>query len=377
MRFGTKAVHAGQEPDPQTGAVVPPIYLSTTFRQELPGKHKGYEYSRTKNPTRDQLEACITSLEGGADTACFSSGLSATSALIQTLAPGDGIVAGYDLYGGTVRLFDRVYSRWGIEIAYAEGNELDAFELALQRLKKPALIWIESPTNPLLSIVDISALSDLAHKYGAKLVVDNTFATPYLQTPLLLGADYVVHSSTKYLGGHSDVVGGAITVRCPDDIVPIRFIQNAVGSVPSPFDCYMLLRGIKTLHVRVERQCINAEKIVDFLVNHPKVKKVYYPGLFANGDLVKKQMRHAGAMVTFELDSDETVNRLCRNIKIITLAESLGAVESLICIPYYMTHASLSENKKKQLSITPTLVRLSVGIEEVDDLLNDLETALG
>ncbi len=324
MRFGTKTIHAGQEPDPQTGAVVPPIYLSTTFRQEAPGRHKGYEYSRTKNPTRDQLEACITSLECGADTACFASGLSAASALLQGLTSGCGVVAGYDLYGGTVRLFDKVYAEWGLEIVYAEGNEPEHFEFALKKLRKPALIWIESPTNPLLNVLDISGLSELAHRYGAKLVVDNTFATPYLQTPILLGADYVLHSSTKYLGGHCDVVGGAITVREVEDIKPIRFLQNAVGSVPSPFDCYLLLRGIKTLHVRVERQCQNAQRIVEFLVGHPKVSRVYYPALNVNKQLVSKQMRHPGAMVSFELDSEETVRKLCERVKIISLAESLG-----------------------------------------------------
>ncbi|MCX8066151.1 MAG: PLP-dependent aspartate aminotransferase family protein [Candidatus Hydrogenedentes bacterium] len=376
MRFATKAIHSGGAPDPLTGAVIPPIYLSTTYQQEAPGKHKGYEYSRTKNPTRDQLEACITALEEGEETACFASGLSATSAIMQTLSPGDGVVAGCDLYGGTVRLLDKVYKLWGIKVVYAESNDLTDFESKLKSLDKPKLVWIESPTNPLLNIVDISTLSQLTHSYGAKLVVDNTFATPYLQNPLKLGADYVVHSSTKYLGGHSDVVGGAVTVKNKEDVKSIRFLQNAVGGVPSPFDCYLLLRGIKTLHIRVERQCKNAEEIVSFLINHPKIKKVYYPTLTAERALVNEQMRHPGAMVSFEVDSIETVNKMCERLKIIALAESLGAVESLLCVPYYMTHASLPEERKKRLNITPTLIRLSVGIEDINDLLSELDSAL-
>ncbi len=378
MRFATRAIHAGQDADPLTGAVVPPIYLATTFQQERPGKHKGFEYTRTQNPTRKSLEECITQLEEGSATACFASGVSAISAIIQNLSPGDGIVAGHDLYGGTVRLFDKVYSYWGIEVVYADDNQIPSFEQAIRKLSRPRLIWIESPTNPLLKIVDMGAIAEVAHRYGLKLAVDNTFATPYLQKPLLLGADYVVHSSTKYLGGHSDVLGGAVTVKNYEDIKPIQFIQNSIGAVPSPFDCYLLMRGIKTLHVRMERHCDNAERIVAFLCGHPKVQKVYYPGLEQSplSDVVKKQMKRFGGMVTVELKDIETLNRFCERVKIFTLAESLGAVESLFCVPYYMTHAGLSEEKKQKLGVYPTLVRLSIGIEDVEDLLSDLEQAL-
>ncbi len=378
MQFATRAIHAGQEPDPQTGAVVPPIHLATTFQQLEPGKHKGFEYIRTQNPTRQRLEECLTQLEEGSATACFSSGVSAISAILQTLSPGDGIVAGHDLYGGTVRLLDKVYSQWGIEVAYAEDNNPLSFEQAIQKLSKPRLIWIESPTNPLLNIVDISAMSNIAKKYGLKLAVDNTFATPYLQKPLLLGADYVIHSSTKYLGGHSDVLGGAVTVKNTEDIKPIQFIQNSIGAVPSPFDCYLLLRGIKTLHVRMEHHCNNAEKVVQYFIAHPKVKKVYYPEIEKPPllDIVKKQMLRSGGMVTIELENTETLQKLYQRLKIFTLAESLGAVESLYCIPYYMTHAGLSEEKKQKLGVTPTLVRFSIGIEDINDLLDDLQQAL-
>lgn len=378
MQFATRAIHVGQGPDPLTGAVVLPIHLATTFQQDSPGKHKGFEYTRTQNPTRKNLEECITQLEEGSATACFASGVSAISALIQTLSPGDGIIAGHDLYGGTVRLLDKIYSQWGIEVAYAEYNQPSSFEQAIKKLKKPRLVWIESPTNPLLNIMDISSIADLTHKEGLKLAVDNTFATPYLQKPLLLGADYVVHSSTKYLGGHSDVLGGAVTVKNYEDIKPIQFIQNSIGAVPSPFDCYLLLRGIKTLHVRMDRHCDNAEKIVEYLGNHPKVRKVYYPGLEKPPilDIVKKQMCHFGGMVTVELKDKETLDNFCKQLKIFTLAESLGAVESLFCVPYYMTHAGLSEEKKQKLGVTPTLVRLSIGIEDVTDLISDLQQAL-
>ena len=344
-----------------------------------PGKHKGFEYTRTQNPTRKSLEECITQLEEGSATACFASGVAAISAIIQTLSPGDGIVAGRDLYGGTVRLLDKIYSQWGIEVAYAEDNNPLSFEQAIQKLKKPRLIWVESPTNPLLNIVDISAIAQISKKYGLKLAVDNTFATPYLQKPILLGADYVVHSSTKYLGGHSDVLGGAVTVKNPEDIKAIHLIQNSIGAVPSPFDCYLLLRGIKTLHVRMERHCDNAEKVVQYLAHHPKIKKIYYPGLGKEPilDIARKQMLRFGGMVSMELNDMETLENFYQRAKIFTLAESLGAVESLFCVPYYMTHAGLSEEKKQKLGVTPTLVRLSIGIEDINDLLSDLCQALG
>ncbi|HOK09182.1 MAG TPA: PLP-dependent aspartate aminotransferase family protein [Candidatus Hydrogenedens sp.] len=378
MQFATRAIHAGQEPDPLTGAVVTPIHLATTFQQDAPGKHKGFEYTRTLNPTRKSLEECITQLEEGSATACFASGVSAISAIIQTLSPGDGIVAGHDLYGGTVRLLDKIYSQWGIEVVYAEDNHPSSFEQAIQKLKNPRLVWIESPTNPLLNIVDINSIANIAHKEGLKLAVDNTFATPYLQKPLLLGADYVVHSSTKYLGGHSDVLGGAVTVKNLEDIKPIQFIQNSIGAVPSPFDCYLLMRGIKTLHVRMERHCDNAEKIVQYLIHHPKIKKVYYPGLEKPPilDIAQKQMLRFGGMITIELKDMKTLENFYQRVKIFTLAESLGAVESLFCVPYYMTHAGLSEEKKQKLGVIPTLVRLSIGIEDINDLLSDLKNAL-
>ncbi|MCA1902007.1 MAG: PLP-dependent aspartate aminotransferase family protein [Candidatus Hydrogenedens sp.] len=378
MQFATRAIHAGQEPDPLTGAVVTPIHLATTFQQDAPGKHKGFEYTRTLNPTRKSLEECITQLEEGSATACFASGVSAISAIIQTLSPGDGIVAGHDLYGGTVRLLDKIYSQWGIEVVYAEDNHPSSFEQAIQKLKNPRLVWIESPTNPLLNIVDINSIANIAHKEGLKLAVDNTFATPYLQKPLLLGADYVVHSSTKYLGGHSDVLGGAVTVKNLEDIKPIQFIQNSIGAVPSPFDCYLLMRGIKTLHVRMERHCDNAEKIVQYLIHHPKIKKVYYPGLEKPPilDIAQKQMLRFGGMITIELKDMKTLENFYQQVKIFTLAESLGAVESLFCVPYYMTHAGLSEEKKQKLGVIPTLVRLSIGIEDINDLLSDLKNAL-
>lgn len=379
MKFETRAIHAGQAPDPATGATIPPVSLSTTYTQAGPGRHKGFEYSRTQNPTRAALEECLASLEEGEACAAFGSGLAAETALFQSLRPGDGVVGGHDLYGGTFRLLERVFRPWGLEIAYAESATPQAYQDALRTLKNPRLIWIETPTNPLLDIIDIAAVSEVAREGGAAVAVDNTFATPYLQRPLALGADFVVHSTTKYLGGHSDVLGGAVIAKRKADLEPVRFLQNAAGGVPGPLDCYLIQRGIKTLAVRMDRHCANAARIAEALSSMPGIARVVYPGLTSHPghEIAKKQMRGFGGMVSFELQGDlERARRFAAALRVFACAESLGGVESLVGHPATMTHASIPPEIRAARGITDTLIRLSVGIENSEDLIEDICQAL-
>jgi len=380
MKFETRAIHVGQAPDPSTGATVPPLYLSSTYTQSAPGETRaGYDYARSNNPTRENLEACLASLEGGEACAAFSSGLAACSAVLDTLQSGDGVVASHDLYGGTFRLLDKVFRPLGIEIAFAASGEVDAFEKAAHALKRPRLLWLESPTNPLLDIVDVAALSALAANHGLRTVVDNTFATPALQRPIELGADYVVHSTTKYLGGHSDVVGGAVVARTRALLERIRFLQNARGAVPGPLDCYLVQRGVKTLAVRIERHCANAGHVARVLEGLPGIRRVLYPGLDSHPghDLASRQMSGFGGMLSFELDGGlEAARKFCTALRIFSLAESLGGIESLCCHPATMTHASIPKEIREPHGITDGLVRLSLGLEHIDDLVSDLRQAL-
>ncbi|MFD4456792.1 cystathionine gamma-synthase [Nocardia sp. NPDC058480] len=376
LGFSTRAVHAGYEPDPQTGAVNVPIYASSTFAQDgVGGMRGGYEYARTGNPTRTALEANLAALESGSYGRAFASGMAATDcALRAMLRPGDHIVIPDDAYGGTFRLIDKVFSQWGIEHSPAHIADLDAVRAAIRPNTK--LVWIETPTNPLLSIGDIPALADIAHEADAKLVVDNTFATPYLQQPLLLGADVVLHSTTKYLGGHSDVVGGALITNSAELDKDFAFLQNGAGAVPGPFDAFLTMRGIKTLAVRMEKHCDNAEVIAEFLTNHPAISQVIYPGLPTHPgyEIAQKQMRRSGGMISVRLTGGrEAALKFCSRTEIFTLAESLGGVESLIEHPGAMTHAS---TEGSALEVPADLVRLSVGIEDISDLLADVEQAL-
>ena len=378
MKFGTKAIHAGIEPDSATGAVMTPIYQTSTYAQSSPGVHKGYEYARTGNPTRTVLENNLAALENGKFGICFSSGLAAMDAVIRLLPPGDEVLACDDLYGGSYRLLTKVHGGFGIKSRFVGMNNLTAFESAIRPETK--LIWIETPTNPMLNIVDILAICTIAKKKGILTCVDNTFASPYLQNPLDLGADIVLHSATKYIGGHSDVVHGAIVTNSELYAQKLRFIQNAVGAVPGPQDCFLILRGIKTLHLRVERACQNAAKIADFLRSHSKIKQVFYPGFIDHPghDIAASQMRHFGGMVSFNLFTDtlDYAEKLLSNTKLFTLAESLGGVESLIGHPATMTHASIPREERLKVGLTDSLIRLSVGIEDVSDLIDDLNVAI-
>jgi cystathionine beta-lyase/cystathionine gamma-synthase len=378
MKFGTKAIHAGIEPDPATGAVMTPIYQTSTYAQSSPGVHKGYEYARTGNPTRTVLEDNLAALENGKFGICFSSGLAAMDAVIRLLQPGDEVLACDDLYGGSYRLLTKVHGGFGIKSRFVGMNNLTAFESAIRPETK--LIWIETPTNPMLNIVDILAICTIAKKKGILTCVDNTFASPYLQNPLDLGADIVLHSATKYIGGHSDVVHGAVVTNSEVYAQKLRFIQNAVGAVPGPQDCFLILRGIKTLHIRVERACQNAAKIADFLRSHQKIKQVFYPGFIDHPghDIAASQMRHFGGMVSFNLFTDtlDYAEKLLSNTKLFTLAESLGGVESLIGHPATMTHASIPREERLKVGLTDSLIRLSVGIEDVSDLIDDLNVAI-
>jgi cystathionine gamma-synthase len=374
--FNTRAIHAGQEPDPTTGAVVPPIYQVSTFKQDgVGGLRGGYEYARSGNPTRDALQECLAALEEGTHAFAFASGLAAEDTLLRTvLSPGDHVVVPDDAYGGTYRLFARVLERWGVAFTPARLTDVAAVEAAMTSATK--LIWIETPTNPMLRIADIQALSDLAHSRGARVVVDNTFASPALQTPLALGADVVVHSTTKYIGGHSDVVGGALVVGDAELAELLKYHQNAMGAVAGPFDAWLTLRGAKTLGVRMDRHCSNAMAVAQMLDAHPKVSQVIYPGLTSHEqhDLASKQMRGYGGMVSFLVEGGESAAlEVCNRTKLFTLGESLGGVESLIEHPHRMTHASVSGSP---LEVPHNLVRLSVGIEDVEDLLRDLDAAL-
>src|SRR5205807_1175678 len=372
-RFETLAIHAGQDADPATGATVVPIYATSTYTQEAPGKHKGYEYSRSGNPTRQALETCLAALEGGERGLAFASGLAATTAVFSILKPGDEVAAAADLYGGTYRLLERVFKSWGLVARYTEEPSPAGFARIITPATK--LVWIETPTNPLLQILDIAAIAELAHKAGAILAVDNTFASPYLQQPIKLGADLVIHSTTKYLGGHSDVVGGAVIGR-RDLLQPIAFYQNAAGGVPGPFDAWLTLRGLKTLAVRMERHCDNAERVAEYLAAQPELSVVLYPGLpdHPGHAVAAKQMRRFGGMVSFRVaKGEEAAVAICNHASLFLLGESLGGVESLIEHPGRMTHASAAGSP---LEVPSDLVRLSVGIEAAEDLIEDLAQAL-
>jgi cystathionine beta-lyase/cystathionine gamma-synthase len=377
MNFATKAIHVGQAPDPVTGAVIPPIYATSTYAQEAPGEHKGFDYSRTANPTRASLEACLASLENARFGLAFASGVAATSAVLNLLSAGDHVVVGDDVYGGTFRLFDKVFKRYGIDFTWVDAADPANVKAALQANTK--LLWVETPTNPLLKLVDLQALAEVAKEAGVIFAVDNTFASPYLQTPLDLGADVVVHSTTKYIGGHSDVIGGAVVTNREDLHATIKFHQNATGAVPSPFDCWLTLRGIKTLALRMRQHEHNARVIADMLVGHPAIEKVYYPGLkdHPQHDLAVRQMRGFGGMVSFTLKGGmEAARAVGRRVTLFTLAESLGGVESLMCHPVSMTHGSIPKDVRDARGVTEGLLRLSVGIEDVEDLVRDLTQAL-
>jgi cystathionine gamma-lyase len=377
MRFATRAIHAGVEPDPATGAIMTPVYLTSTYAQSAPGQHKGYEYSRSDHPTRAALEHNLAALEGVEYGLAFASGLAAESAVLHLLQSGDHVAATRDLYGGTYRLFERVWAKYGVEFSYADGEDIDALRRAFRPNTK--LLWIETPSNPLLSIVDLRAACELAHAHGALAVVDNTFATPYLQQPFEFGADIVVHSTTKYLGGHSDVVGGALCVRERALYEQLKFYQNAVGAVPGPLDCFLVLRGIKTLALRMRQHCENARRIAEYLAQHPEVKQVRYPGLPTHPGhaLARQQMRDFGGIVTMELHGGAArAMRFLSSTRLFTLAESLGGVESLMCHPATMTHASIPPEERARIGITDALIRLSMGVEDADDLLEDLAQAI-
>jgi cystathionine gamma-lyase len=373
----TLAIHGGQHPDPTTGAVMPPIYQTSTYVQEYPGKHKGFEYSRSQNPTRFALERAIASLEGGEYGAAFGSGLAAIDCLLKFLKPGDEIVACNDLYGGTYRLFTKVFSDYGLKFTFVDMSD-ESWAEALGANTK--MVWMETPTNPMLNVLDIEAVSKKAKEAGAMMVVDNTFATPYLQRPLDLGADVVMHSGTKYLGGHSDVVLGLLATADKDIAEKMYFIQNASGAILGPMDSFIALRGIKTLHVRMDRHCENGAAVAHFLAAHPAVGQVFWPGLEGhNGhEVAKRQMKKFGGMVSFTVKNEgfEKTAEVVSALKVITLAESLGGVESLACHPASMTHASIPKKEREKVGVTDNLIRLSVGIEHVDDLLADLEQAL-
>jgi cystathionine gamma-lyase len=376
LGFSTLAIHAGQEADTATGATVVPIYATSTYTQEAPGRHKGYEYSRSGNPTRTALETCLAALEAGERGLAFASGLAATTAVLSILKPGDEVAAAADLYGGTYRLLERVFKPWGLVTHYTEDASPEGFTKIITPTTR--LVWIETPTNPLLQIVDIAAIAELTHRAGALLAVDNTFASPYLQQPLRLGADLVVHSTTKYLGGHSDVVGGAV-IGSRELLQPIAFYQNAAGGVPGPFDAWLTLRGIKTLAVRMEQHCANARHLASWLAEHPRVERIYYPGLPSHPghQVARRQMRDFGGMISVSIRGGrDAALRLLTRTKFFSLAESLGGVESLIGHPATMTHASIPAELRQARGIGEGLVRLSVGIEDVNDLQEDLREAL-
>lgn len=379
MKFATKAIHAGVQPDPATGAIMTPIYQTSTYVQEGVGVHKGYEYSRTLNPTRHALEKNIAAIENGKYGACFGSGLAAIDCIIKMLNPGDEVVSTNDLYGGSYRIFNTIFAKYGIVFHYVPMDDLKAVENAITN--KTKLIWAETPTNPTLKIVDIKAVSDIAKKANAWLAVDNTFASPYLQNPLDLGADIVMHSVTKYLGGHSDVVMGALIVNNDAIASEMYRIQNSSGAVTAPMDSFLVLRGIKTLALRMKAHCENGRKIAHFLASHPKVDKVYWPGFetHPNHEVAKKQMRDFGGMMSFTLKGNvlEDALNIVKKVEIFALAESLGGVESLIGHPATMTHAAIPKEEREKTGVVDTLIRLSVGVEDADDLIADLAQALG
>jgi len=374
MRFSTRAIHAGQDPEPVTGSVTVPVYLTSTYQQPGPGKEGKYVYSRTANPTRTALEECLASLEEGRHGLAFSSGMAATTTILLSLQKGDHVIAGDDIYGGTYRLFDQVLRKYGLQFTYVNPEDPENVEKAIRKTTR--LIWIESPTNPLMRIVDIRQISRISKKAHSLLVVDNTFMSPYLQNPLQLGADIVVHSTTKYLGGHSDLIGGATITKDEDVHSSLKYLQNAVGAVPGPLDCYLVLRGIKTLAVRMDRHSYNARVVSELLTKQPKVEKVNYPGLpdHPQRALVKRQMRGNGGMLSFQLKgSFNQIKKFLKTLRVFTVAESLGGVESLIEHPASMTHASVPKERRLKLGISDNLIRVSVGIEDVEDLVQDLD----
>ena len=378
MKFNTKTIHGGQEHDKAYGSVMPPIYQTSTYAQSTPGGHKGYEYSRTHNPTRNALEKSFASIENGNHGLAFGSGLAAIDAVIKLLKPGDEVISTNDLYGGTYRLFTKIYETFGIKFHFIGMENASKIEMYINKNTK--LIWVETPTNPMLNIIDLEAVSKIAKKYEVLLAADNTFATPYLQKPLDLGADIVMYSATKYLGGHSDVVMGALVVKEKELADKLYFIQNASGAVCGPQDSFLVLRGIKTLHVRMQRHCENGRAIAAYLEQHPKIEKVYWPGLktHPNHDIAKAQMKDFGGMLSFTTkgNSYEASIRIVEKLKIFTLAESLGGVESLSGHPASMTHASIPKEEREKTGVIDSLIRLSVGIEDIDDLISDLDQAL-
>src|SRR5688572_15185136 len=378
MKFGTKAVHAGVSPDPTTGAIMTPIYQTSTYVQEEPAKHKGFAYARGANPTRKTLQASLAALENGKFALCFSSGMGATDAVIKLLNPGDEVITSNDLYGGSYRMFTKVYERFGIKFHFIDLTHTENIQSYLN--SKTKLIWLETPSNPLMNIIDIQFYVDIAKKKNIFLAVDNTFASPYLQNPLDMGADIVMHSVTKYLGGHSDVIMGALITNDEKLHQDLAFIHNSCGAVPGPQDAFLVLRGIKTLHLRMERHCFNGRKIAEFLKAHPKVGKVYWPGFtdHPNHAVAKKQMRDFGGMLSFTLKDDSTDKAftLMKSVELFALAESLGGVESLINHPSSMTHASIPKEERVKNGLVDSLIRLSIGVEDAEDLIDDLTQAL-
>ena len=375
MGFSTDCIHAGQEPEPQTGAVTIPIYQTSTYVQPELGRHKGYEYARTKNPTRSALEANLAALERGKHGHCFASGMSATDTVFRLLKSGDHVVAGENMYGGSYRLFSRVLEKYGLQFTYVDTSDVDAVQRALQ--PNTRIVFLETPTNPMMTVTDIAACAEVAHRQGALVVVDNTFCSPYIQRPIELGADIVVHSTTKFLNGHSDSVGGVVVTNSDEIGEQIGFLQNAVGAILSPFDSWLVLRGVKPLAVRMKAHEANGMALASYLENHPKVQKVYYPGLpdHPQHELAKRQMNGFGSMIAFELGSYENAKKFLDRVSLCSLAESLGGVETLISHPETMTHASVPIETRKRLGITPGLVRISAGIEDLEDLMADLEHA--
>lgn len=379
MKFATKALHAGIEPDPSTGAIMTPIFQTSTYVQEAPGDHKGYEYARTQNPTRNVLQQNLAALENGRFGLCFASGMAASDAVIKLLNPGDEVLSTNDLYGGTYRIFTKVFEKYGVKFNFIPMHQPGAIEKHIS--SKTKLLWLETPTNPMMNIIDIAAAAAAAKNAGALVCVDNTFASPYLQNPLDLGADLVLHSVTKYISGHSDVVMGAVITNNESLLERLQFLQNACGGVPGPQDCFLVLRGIKTLHLRMERHCENALKMAAFLSGHPKVEKVHFPGLASHPGhaLAKKQMRGFGGMISFTLKGNllEDAIHVLSSTRLFSLAESLGGVESLIGHPASMTHASIPKEEREKNGLLDSLIRLSVGVEDIDDLIEDINQAIG
>ncbi|HET6245439.1 MAG: cystathionine gamma-synthase [Bacteroidetes bacterium] len=378
MKFATKAIHAGLEPDSATGAIMTPIYQTSTYVQKAGGIHKGYEYSRTLNPTRDALQKNLAAIENGKFGLCFGSGMAAIDAVVKLLKPGDEVISTNDLYGGSYRIFTKIFAPFGIKFHFTAMDDISKIESLINENTK--LVWVETPTNPMLNIIDIKSIANLTKKHGLLLGVDNTFASPYLQTPLDLGADIVMHSVTKYLAGHSDVIMGALVVEDEQLAERLYFIQNSCGAVPGPQDCFLVLRGIKTLHLRMQRHCENGEAIAKFLKTHPKVDKVYWPGFEShpNHNIAKQQMRGFGGMVSFTLKGNkmEDAQEMLSKTYLFSLAESLGGVESLIGHPATMTHASIPKEEREKTGVVDSLIRLSIGVEDAEDLIQDLENAL-